>query len=114
MNRGIRNHRLGRLEIALGILFVSAVASPAAAEHVAYVSGSLEDSCLAGATVPACTRGVISVVNTDTTQVTGTIDVWRHDVFSVIDVLPNLSGTRLYVVLFVSGFSETSPAVGVP
>jgi hypothetical protein len=91
------------------LLIALTMASSAAAGQFAYVSATVDDACSAGSPVVDCTRGVISVVNTATSQVAGSIDVWRgagRGSLSFRRVLVNPAGTRLYAVLTTAGSSH--------
>jgi hypothetical protein len=104
-----RSHRLP-VAIALSVFFVLAAVCPAAAQQLAYVSATLDDTfCQSPFRTSGCTRGLISVVNTATNQVQTSIDVWRGaDVGGLTfgTLLVNPAGDRLYAVLTTAGSSH--------
>ena len=97
------------LRYALSVCFVFAVVCPAAAQPLAYVSATVDDTfCQSPFQTSGCTRGLISVVNTATNQVQASIDVWRgaDARLSFGTLLVNPAGDRLYAVLTTAGSSH--------
>jgi hypothetical protein len=96
----LRIHQRG-FSVVFILLFALALASPAAAQQVAYVSATPDDPCPTSPE-PICNRGVISIVNTSTNQVLGTMDVWRGELKETLSfqaLLLDPTGRRLYALL---------------
>jgi hypothetical protein len=107
----LRVQRRG-LCIASSLLFALTLASSAAARQVAYVSATPDEPC--DATTPTCNRGVISIVNTSTNQVLGSMDVWRgvpQGVLTFRALLVEPTGRRLYAVLDRTIYRSQDPFV---
>jgi YVTN family beta-propeller protein len=78
------------------------IVPPATAQPRAYVSGELDDTGCSDSTT-RCTRGLISVVNTDTRAIEGTVDLWRSSKLSVRNLIVSPAGDRLYAIVDAPG-----------
>ena len=99
---------IGSIRLLLAVCLVPwLVPSSASGQSLAYVVTTSPVACglLSPREPGPCSRGFISIVNTDTRQVEGTIELWpiASALVSVNDLTVSADGRRLYVAMNLNG-----------
>jgi len=115
MNKGdgLAKGLIGLIRVLLALVLVPwLVPASASGQSTAYVvtTAPVECDVLGPRETAPCSRGFVSIVNTDARQVDGTIELWANAALSVSvsDLTVSADGRRLYVAMTLGGGSTFS------